>query len=426
MAAQKEKEPVSPDVLMDIGLCKPLLMKSKKEPVFCAIGITEDKQGVLLVAKKGSPKALAARMKKEAPPLGLKVEIALIRCGTAVIDPDVDSTLVRMTLSKSPPGAVEKAARARLKLVGLKLEILPPNPALENVPEVDEFGVPIAPGPAGVAAGSPGPAAPGPAAPGPAAPGPAPPGPGGAPGAPADGAAQKAREDARVRLTTALGELMKQLPAIIAVLPARKDDLVGLAGRATIALKPAAFQLPDGEAAATSLVDALRAAVAAAASEGNVAAARAAAAVKTVAATASTSRLAWLAARKKVESEITKLHDKMASAYQDHGFGADLDKIFHSQVEPVLGTLDEALAHKLDECAKATDAVTHGKIVQEAREIIGRYEGYLASEQLIAKLDANPFEPLAIQKTLTATLETLSKSLSTMNTIAARVAGAPR
>ena len=62
--------------------------------------------------------------------------------------------------------------------------------------------------------------------------------------------------------------------------------------------------------------------------------------------------------------------------------------------------------------SKNTDPAQHAKLVVEAKKIIQGYESYLASEPLIAKLDANPFVPLAIQKTLTATLTTLSKVVS--------------
>jgi hypothetical protein len=122
-------------------------------------------------------------------------------------------------------------------------------------------------------------------------------------------------------------------------------------------------------------------------------------------------RLAWVAARNKVESEVGKLHAEMTTVYKDHGFGAHLDKFFHAKVEPILTNLDEALAEKLDEVNNATDPAEHAKLVQEARGIIQRYESYVAGEKLIADLDDNPFVPLAIQKTLTATLTTLSKAM---------------
>ena len=72
---------------------------------------------------------------------------------------------------------------------------------------------------------------------------------------------------------------------------------------------------------------------------------------------------------------------------------------------------DETLAHKLDEIAANTDPSQHAKLVQEAQVQLQRYQSYLASEPLIATLDSNPFTPLAIEKTMTATLTALSKAL---------------
>jgi hypothetical protein len=77
----------------------------------------------------------------------------------------------------------------------------------------------------------------------------------------------------------------------------------------------------------------------------------------------------------------------------------------------MLSVLDRSLAVKLDEVNKATDATQRAQLVQEARQIMQRYEAYVANEPLIAKLDANPFVPVAIEKTLKATLAALAKTV---------------
>jgi hypothetical protein len=41
-----------------------------------------------------------------------------------------------------------------------------------------------------------------------------------------------------------------------------------------------------------------------------------------------------------------------------------------------------------------------------------RYQDFVASDETLSELDRNPFVPLAIQKTLTATLSVLAKSLA--------------
>jgi CHASE3 domain sensor protein len=121
--------------------------------------------------------------------------------------------------------------------------------------------------------------------------------------------------------------------------------------------------------------------------------------------------MAWIATRAKVDNEIAKLRDALSSAYQGHGAAEHLDKTFQTRVEAMLSVLDHSLAEKLDEVSKATDPGQRTQLVQQARQIMQRYETYVANEPLIAKLDANPFVPISIQKTLTATLAALSSAL---------------
>ena len=123
------------------------------------------------------------------------------------------------------------------------------------------------------------------------------------------------------------------------------------------------------------------------------------------------SRLAWLAARKKVESEIDKLRSEIVATYKDDGIADQLELTFRSRVAPVLTSLDESLADTLDEVANATDPTQRARLVAEAKAIMQRYQGYLSSESLIADLDNNPFVPLSIQQTISATLSALDKAV---------------
>ncbi|HET8995252.1 MAG TPA: hypothetical protein VFN42_01155 [Acetobacteraceae bacterium] len=123
------------------------------------------------------------------------------------------------------------------------------------------------------------------------------------------------------------------------------------------------------------------------------------------------SRLAWLAARKKVEGEIDKLRSEIVATYKDDGIADQLESSFRTRVAPVLETLDESLADKLDEVANTTDATARAELVTEAKAIMQRYQSYLSSETLIADLDDNPFSPLTIQQTISATLSALEKAV---------------
>ena len=69
------------------------------------------------------------------------------------------------------------------------------------------------------------------------------------------------------------------------------------------------------------------------------------------------------------------------------------------------------LADKLDAASNAADAQQRSELVEEARQIIERHRDYLAASPIIADLDANPFVPLAIQKTVATTLAALSNTV---------------
>jgi hypothetical protein len=129
-------------------------------------------------------------------------------------------------------------------------------------------------------------------------------------------------------------------------------------------------------------------------------------------ATFAKAREAWIATRKKIEADIGKLHRVFNSAFKAHPKGRDLGAAFKARADQVLDTLDEALAHKLDEITRNTDSAQHQKLVLEARAIIRRYEATVANNQTIAALDANPFASVAIAKTMTATLSALSKAVA--------------
>lgn len=123
------------------------------------------------------------------------------------------------------------------------------------------------------------------------------------------------------------------------------------------------------------------------------------------------SRLAWIAARKKIESEIEKLRAEIVSTYQAEGIAGEIETSYRGRVAPVLEALDESLADKLDEATNATDATVRAGLVAEAKEIMQRYQTYLSSEPLIGDLDDNPFVPLAIRQTISATLGALEKAV---------------
>jgi len=210
------------------------------------------------------------------------------------------------------------------------------------------------------------------------------------------------RQDGRdaEALTRELAELARRVQGVTD--PALKGDLARMATQANALLR--SNNLPE----AGQRIDELRAALDQA--PGNTPTGNSAGGgASTV--TYAKSRLAWLAARKKVESEIDKLRSEIVATYKDDGIADQLESSFRTRVAPVLTSLDESLADKLDEVANATDPTVRAGLVAEAKAIMQRYQDYLSSESLIADLDDNPFVPLSIQQTVSATLSALEKAV---------------
>ena len=212
-------------------------------------------------------------------------------------------------------------------------------------------------------------------------------------------------------LTATLTALVKQLMPMVAADPSQRDALKGIVSQAQ-----ACLQIGDLQTASTH-VDSLRAMLDGGGAQGGAVPASdpqsdtGGAPRNGAAATFVKSRMVWLAARKKVDGDINKLHGEFMAAFKDHAKADDIGAAFQKRVGGVMDKLDERLAHKLDEMAKNTDAAQHAKLVQEAKQLVDNYQSYLASEPLIATLDNNPFTPLAIQKTMTATLAALGNAL---------------
>ena len=360
--AKGEAEP-----LMSPQLMKSLLMLSKKEPVSCAIGLSKDKTGLILLDKKAKPQKLVALLKKKASASSIEVDTGSIRFGHAMVDTDEDSQLVQFVVNKDASGATRPKVLELLKKAGFgKCEIrvdagLEDEPAGDDTSEED--------------AGEARPAA---------------------PEAPAAAGNSGAAEAAQ-RLTG----LVKRMIGALGSNPAGADAMKTAAKTAQAALKAGDVAAATGE---TDTLERLLNAMPAAPGAGP-----AASGPPPGSPVFTKARATWVATRRKVESELDKLHAELQAIYKGHGVVADLEKTFRSKVEPMMEKFDESLAHKLDEVAQNADAAAHAKLVEDVKGIIGRYEAFLGSDPLIRKLDDNPFVPLSIEKTLTASLTALAK-----------------
>jgi len=367
------------DTGMDKQEMKRLLMRSKDEPVSCAFGQGDDNTVALLMLDKvKQPKAVEKDLSKEFP------NAKNTRFGTAFVDVEKDAKLVRIAINKPISGVARKLVKT-LKGTGYtKVElVLDDGSPIESFTDQEEGQTTAAPA---------------------GAPGAPPPPPGPAPN-------QTPPQDPAV-LARTLADLIKRIPQVVAVTPALKDQLSKLATDANVNLKTS--NLVYAATYIASLRTALDNAPQGPAGPAATTAAPATPAPKApegAKVTYAKSRLAWLAARKKVEGDIEKLRAELIATFEDEGDGPELDKLYRARVAPVLEALDESLADKLDEAINAVDPAKHKALVDEAKGIIQRYTAYVASEQLIADLDENPIVPVAIRATLSATLSTLAKTI---------------
>ena len=189
-------------------------------------------------------------------------------------------------------------------------------------------------------------------------------------------------------------------------MPVGKAALTKLAAEASGALK--AGDLPAAEKGANALKEALDRETAPPATTG----AQPAVDPAKGAVAYAKSCLAWRATRAKTRSDIDKLSAELQAVFgDDNDVAKELEQKYRSRVAPILEELDEDLADKLDDAANASDPEKRQKLVQEARSLIGKYQNFLASNDIILRLDSNPLVPLAIQHTLSTSLDAVAKAI---------------
>ena len=196
----------APTPAMDKAELKALLVKSKTEPVSCAIGLTKDKQALILLHKTKPSMALVKELEKQSGPLTSPCH------GTAMVNAEVDAKLVVLTLNKAPGGIGAKLKKTLASAGFPKIQIKLEDGTLAESADEEE----------GEAA------------------------------APGNGAALP---DA-VALKSRLAALIGMIPAAIAADPAAKGPLVQLATGANASLKTADLS------AAAALINQLREALA--------------------------------------------------------------------------------------------------------------------------------------------------------------------
>ncbi|HME22297.1 MAG TPA: hypothetical protein VKI44_13310 [Acetobacteraceae bacterium] len=408
---KKGSKAATPDDIMAPAEMKSILALSKRgAPVSCAIALTTDKEGVILLDKKRKPKKLLAELKKTATDAGLTLDMPSMRFGRAVVDIDTNPSLLSLVVNKEAPGAMRPRLLEHVKKAGYKQLEIRVDAALETEPEDDQPAAPPqqAPSPRGdAAAAAPGtpPPSPPPAGPAPQATAAAPPppaAPSGGPASPAPAPGQPGAADVGA-LMKELTVLVRQIVALASTNPQAAAEHKELASKAQSSLK-------SGDAAGgRKHIDELRNRLHGAATK--PAAPQAPSQPHAPSPAIAKARLAWVATRQKVDGDLGKLHGAFSNAFKGHGRHGDVTKAFRTRVDTVLGTLDEGLAHKLDTLNNAKDPAEHAKLVQEAHGLIDGYRKHVATDKTIEALDTNPFFKVSIKQTMTASLDAIQRAI---------------
>jgi hypothetical protein len=344
------------DEVLALPKLKQVLGLAEKKRLGCAFALTKDKKDVtLLIDKLAKPKKVRDQLKNDHKSL---IDIGTLRFGEAYFL-DGDMGTVRFDVNRSEAGGTIAHMVKLIKKAGYQGLVINPVESLENAPEDEGTAIPDAPPPP--------------------------------PQAPViDAAALKAR----------LTALVQQMAKVIAADPSRKDALMALAKEAQVMLGTNNLVL------ATEKTDELEAAL------GTSSSVPPPPPPPPVADVYGKSRKAWLDTRERVKGDLAKLRAALAEEYASDAQSAAILASYDSKVAPVLTALDEKLAAALGGVsAAAADQAKRQQFLTVSQNLIQTYKKYVESEALIGDLDENPFTPLAIRKTVGATLTALAAAV---------------
>ena len=360
---------------MERAFAKRLLTLSKQEPINVAVAQAAEPGFALFLADKiKQPRAVEKQLLSDFPAAKNS------RFGTARVSED-EPKLVRFTLNKAASGMAKRLLKT-LKGTGFTKVtlLLEDGSSFDSAADEEE----VVPQTAGLEAQAPPQTA----------------------GLEPQAASKPALDAAQ--LTKMLSQLIGRIAEAAGTDAVRKAALTKLAVEAGGALKAA--NLPTAEQGLQALKEALETAPTAPAAE-QIGAQTAVDPAKGAVAYAK-SCLAWRATRARTRSDIDKLSAELQAVFgDDDDIAKELEQKYRSCVAPILEELDDGLADKLDEAANASDPTARKKLVEEARSLIGKYQSFLAANDIIARLDSNPLVPLAIQHTLSSTLDAVAKAV---------------
>ena len=159
MAAREAEDGETGGDLMAAAELRPVLMQSKRKPVSCAVGLTKDKQAVVLLDRKMKPRKLMAEFKSRAKSAGLELDMTSVRFGRVALQGE-DGTAA-FTVNKAAPKAMEVGLTRKLRPAGVRKVEIGVDAKLEDEDEdgQDGAGAAEADGAGGGAGAAPGVAA---------------------------------------------------------------------------------------------------------------------------------------------------------------------------------------------------------------------------------------------------------------------------
>ncbi len=361
---------------MEKAELKRLLRFAKDEPVNVALAIGEDGKAVLRMDKRKPPRTLERGLKEEEP--GSKSH----RFGTAIVDAD-SPKLVRFVVNKAGPGLARKLVVA-LKGTGyttvrIELEDGTALEAEEGRAEEDgaeEDGAEDDGAEDGAEDGADDEAPPPRAE-----------------GSERDGGEAQA-------LRTELAGLVREMLEAIKRDPSQRAALVELATDAQASLK--AGDLAQADAG----IDILRLAIDSAGSPRADGGGRDALDEDT----ATKAGHVWARTRARIHAEIGKLQSGIVAHYDGHPGIADIGAAATSGLESILDRLDARLTDQLHAYARL-DGSRRREAAAAIRDTLQDYRDFAAGSPLVQEIDDNPFVPVAVRKTIEASISALSRSI---------------
>jgi hypothetical protein len=111
---------------------KPLLRQARRRPMNCAIAMTKEKQGLILLDRRKKPRKVMAELRRQAAAAGLELVPASIRFGCASVDGASDSAMVTFTVNKPAPGPTRMVLLEQVRPAGFQRCEIVVDEALES------------------------------------------------------------------------------------------------------------------------------------------------------------------------------------------------------------------------------------------------------------------------------------------------------